>query len=197
MSHSRTPEDKARQLVRLIAIDPAQTIDAAARLKDFGRPILLAWGTDDKLFPPEHAQRLAAVAVTFTPNGVRRTASRMRVVDPRGAAYTGAGDLAVVDPDLEVGGVHDGQHHVRPLKRIPRLRIEPPDLLRPRDAVGEPEPAHLGLIDVEVDRNGYGIGTVSGGCLEADVLERAKKVLETGEPTVITSPWSVLFVDLM
>jgi xanthine dehydrogenase accessory factor len=37
-----------------------------------------------------------------------------------------------------------------------------------------------------IDRNGYGIGTVSGGCLEADVLERAKKVLETGEPTVIT-----------
>jgi xanthine dehydrogenase accessory factor len=37
-----------------------------------------------------------------------------------------------------------------------------------------------------IDKNGYGIGTVSGGCLEADVLERAKKVLETGEPTVIT-----------
>lgn len=37
-----------------------------------------------------------------------------------------------------------------------------------------------------IDENGYGIGTVSGGCLEADVLERAKKVLQTGEPTVIT-----------
>ncbi len=37
-----------------------------------------------------------------------------------------------------------------------------------------------------IDENGYSIGTVSGGCLEADVLERAKKVLETGEPTVIT-----------
>lgn len=37
-----------------------------------------------------------------------------------------------------------------------------------------------------IDRNGFGIGTVSGGCLEADVLERAKKVLETGEPAVIT-----------
>lgn len=37
-----------------------------------------------------------------------------------------------------------------------------------------------------IDQNGFGIGTVSGGCLEADVLERAKKVLETGEPTVIT-----------
>jgi len=37
-----------------------------------------------------------------------------------------------------------------------------------------------------IDKNGFGIGTVSGGCLEADVLERAKKVLRTGAPTVIT-----------
>lgn len=37
-----------------------------------------------------------------------------------------------------------------------------------------------------IDRKGFGIGTVSGGCLEADVLERAKKVFETGESTVIT-----------
>lgn len=37
-----------------------------------------------------------------------------------------------------------------------------------------------------IDSDGYGIGTVSGGCLEADVLERAKKVLQTNEPIVIT-----------
>jgi len=37
-----------------------------------------------------------------------------------------------------------------------------------------------------IDANGYSIGTVSGGCLEADVLERAKRVLKTGEATVIT-----------
>lgn len=37
-----------------------------------------------------------------------------------------------------------------------------------------------------IDENGYAVGTVSGGCLEADVLERAVKVLESGEPTVIT-----------
>ena len=37
-----------------------------------------------------------------------------------------------------------------------------------------------------IDENGYSVGTVSGGYLEADVLERAKKVLETGEATVIT-----------
>jgi xanthine/CO dehydrogenase XdhC/CoxF family maturation factor len=37
-----------------------------------------------------------------------------------------------------------------------------------------------------IDRDGFGIGTVSGGCLEADVLERAKRVFASGEPTVIT-----------
>lgn len=37
-----------------------------------------------------------------------------------------------------------------------------------------------------IDQKGYSIGTVSGGCLEADVLERAKKVLQTGQATVIT-----------
>ncbi|MBA4182648.1 MAG: XdhC family protein [Acidobacteria bacterium] len=37
-----------------------------------------------------------------------------------------------------------------------------------------------------IDENGRGIGAVSGGCLEADVLERAKNVLETNEPIVIT-----------
>lgn len=37
-----------------------------------------------------------------------------------------------------------------------------------------------------IDRKGFGIGTVSGGCLESDVLERAKKVFETGKSSVIT-----------
>lgn len=32
--------------------------------------------------------------------------------------------------------------------------------------------------------NGETFGTVSGGCLEADVLERAQKVLKTGEPQI-------------
>lgn len=36
-----------------------------------------------------------------------------------------------------------------------------------------------------IDENGFSIGTVSGGCLEADVLERAKRVLQTGESTII------------
>ncbi|HEY0048328.1 MAG TPA: XdhC/CoxI family protein [Pyrinomonadaceae bacterium] len=35
-----------------------------------------------------------------------------------------------------------------------------------------------------IGAGGETIGTVSGGCLESDVLERAKKVLRTGEPEV-------------
>ena len=37
-----------------------------------------------------------------------------------------------------------------------------------------------------IDSNGKSIGTVSGGCLEVDILERAKKVLRAGEPVVVS-----------
>lgn len=37
-----------------------------------------------------------------------------------------------------------------------------------------------------IDENGFGIGTISGGCLEADVLERARKILQTGIAEVFT-----------
>ena len=36
-----------------------------------------------------------------------------------------------------------------------------------------------------IDENGYSVGTISGGCLEADVLERAKNVLRTSAAMVI------------
>jgi pimeloyl-ACP methyl ester carboxylesterase len=44
-----------------LGLDPEVTQDAASRLSGFDRPVLLAWGTDDKLFPLEHAHRLAAI----------------------------------------------------------------------------------------------------------------------------------------
>jgi len=37
-----------------------------------------------------------------------------------------------------------------------------------------------------IAESGEIFGTVSGGCLESDVLEQARKVLETGEPTILT-----------
>ena len=40
--------------------DPALTIKAAEELPGFDRPTLFAWATDDRFFPLEHAERLAA-----------------------------------------------------------------------------------------------------------------------------------------
>lgn len=37
-----------------------------------------------------------------------------------------------------------------------------------------------------IDEHGRSLGTVSGGCLEADILVRAKGVRDTGEPTLLT-----------
>ena len=44
-----------------LGLDPEMTREAAARLGSFDRPALLAWGVDDKMFPVEHADRLAAI----------------------------------------------------------------------------------------------------------------------------------------
>lgn len=44
-----------------VALDKELTLDAAARLPRFEKPVLLAWGTDDRLFPTSDAHRLAAV----------------------------------------------------------------------------------------------------------------------------------------
>ena len=44
-----------------VALEPKVTLGAAARLPTFERPVLLAWATDDKLFPLQHAERLASL----------------------------------------------------------------------------------------------------------------------------------------
>jgi pimeloyl-ACP methyl ester carboxylesterase len=62
----------------LKGIRPEYMVEAAERLKDFDRPTLVAWGTEDRFCPPEHAERLAATipdarlewlegSYTFTP----------------------------------------------------------------------------------------------------------------------------------
>jgi len=40
-------------------LDSKHTLDAAERFARFERPVLLAWATEDKLFPMEHAERMA------------------------------------------------------------------------------------------------------------------------------------------
>jgi pimeloyl-ACP methyl ester carboxylesterase len=42
-------------------LDPAYTLDAAAKLAGWDRPALIAWSEKDRFFPPEHAERLAKV----------------------------------------------------------------------------------------------------------------------------------------
>ena len=44
-----------------VSLDSRLTLDAAERLRGFDRPVLFPWGTDDRLFPLEHARRLAAM----------------------------------------------------------------------------------------------------------------------------------------
>jgi pimeloyl-ACP methyl ester carboxylesterase len=41
-------------------IDPADTLAAAERLRNFDRPALIAWGAEDRIFPFKDAERLAA-----------------------------------------------------------------------------------------------------------------------------------------
>jgi pimeloyl-ACP methyl ester carboxylesterase len=48
-----------RKLLR--AVHSRHTLAAAARLRTFERPVLLVWGTEDKLFPMRFAHRLADV----------------------------------------------------------------------------------------------------------------------------------------
>ena len=40
------------------SLDPALTLRAAPAIEAFDRPVVLTWGTEDQLFPLEHARRL-------------------------------------------------------------------------------------------------------------------------------------------
>jgi pimeloyl-ACP methyl ester carboxylesterase len=43
----------------LIGLDKRYTLEAAEGFRDFRKPALIAWSREDKLFPSEHAERLA------------------------------------------------------------------------------------------------------------------------------------------
>jgi pimeloyl-ACP methyl ester carboxylesterase len=42
-------------------MDPAETLDAAAKLTRWDKPALIAWSRNDRFFPPAHAERLAKI----------------------------------------------------------------------------------------------------------------------------------------
>jgi pimeloyl-ACP methyl ester carboxylesterase len=49
-----------RDIRKLLAgLDRKYTLDAATKLTAFDRPVLIAWSTEDRFFPPAHAERLA------------------------------------------------------------------------------------------------------------------------------------------
>lgn len=51
-----------RDLVKALrGIDPRYTLQAAEQLRTYDRPVLLAWGAQDKFFPLNYAERLRAV----------------------------------------------------------------------------------------------------------------------------------------
>ncbi|HEX8646975.1 MAG TPA: alpha/beta hydrolase [Thermoleophilaceae bacterium] len=55
-----TRSEVRRDVARVLrGIDARYTNEAAERLPQFDRPVLLAWATEDKVFPYEHAQKLA------------------------------------------------------------------------------------------------------------------------------------------
>jgi pimeloyl-ACP methyl ester carboxylesterase len=55
-----TRKETRRDVARILrAIDAKYTQQAADRLREYKRPVLIAWATDDKVFPLEHAHQLA------------------------------------------------------------------------------------------------------------------------------------------
>ena len=57
----RTSRGVRRDIGKIFrAVDPRYTLEAAEKLKGFQKPLLLAWAEEDKLFPLEYAERLAA-----------------------------------------------------------------------------------------------------------------------------------------
>ena len=57
----RTSRGVRRDIGKIFrAIDSRYTVEAAEKLKSFEKPVLLAWATEDKLFPVEYARRLAS-----------------------------------------------------------------------------------------------------------------------------------------
>jgi pimeloyl-ACP methyl ester carboxylesterase len=57
-----TRKEIRRDTVKVLrGIDPRHTQEAARKLAAFDRPTLIAWATEDKVFPLDHAHRLAEI----------------------------------------------------------------------------------------------------------------------------------------
>jgi pimeloyl-ACP methyl ester carboxylesterase len=56
---NRGAQRDVRKLLR--TANKKVTLEAAERLRDFRKPALIAWSREDRLFPPEHGERLAEI----------------------------------------------------------------------------------------------------------------------------------------
>ena len=91
------------------SLEPSVTLDAVAALRSFPAPVLLAWGTADKLFPLDHARRLQ----TDFPD------ARLEIID-------GASTFVMLDrPDHVAAGDQRLRRRHRPLTRRRQNAIPP------------------------------------------------------------------------
>ena len=58
---SRRREIRRDGVKALRALNARYTMETAAELPSFGKPVLVAWNPEDRFFPYEHAERLAAI----------------------------------------------------------------------------------------------------------------------------------------
>ena len=72
-----------------VGVDPALTLDAAARLPRFGKPALVVWATDDAFFPLADGRRLAMLLDAPLKTVAGRCFSMIDRPDEVAAAITG------------------------------------------------------------------------------------------------------------
>jgi pimeloyl-ACP methyl ester carboxylesterase len=53
------PESRRQAVAVTASLDPVLTLRASTAIEQFDGPVTLAWGTEDQLFPVDHARRLA------------------------------------------------------------------------------------------------------------------------------------------
>ena len=60
---AQTDRGVRRDIARVLrGVDSRHTLEAAEKLRGFDRPVLIAWAPEDRVFPFEHARRLAESA---------------------------------------------------------------------------------------------------------------------------------------
>lgn len=68
------------------SLEPSITLDAVDALRAFGKPVLLAWGDKDKLFPLDHAKRLEADFPRATLEVIKGASTYVMIDDPAALA---------------------------------------------------------------------------------------------------------------